>query len=458
MPSTILLASMPTPAPPGLGEVLPSWSVLPFLGMLLSIALFPLLAPHFWRRHFPKVALAWAAILAIPLLAAHGAVARHALLEVALRDYVPFITLLWALFTVSGGIVLRGAPRATPAVNVAFLAAGTAAASWIGTTGAAMLLIRPLLRANEGRRHRAHLIVFFIFLVGNVGGSLTPLGDPPLFLGFLHGVPFFWTLHLVPHFLLVAGALLALFYAIDRRHARSDEVRPSTAGRLRLAGRRNLLFAAAIVATVLGSGLWDAGATRVLGITVEWRGLAREALLVVIAVGSIATTPRRLREENGFSWEPIREVAVLFAAIFVTIVPALAILEAGEKGALAPVLRAVREPWQYFWASGLLSSVLDNAPTYLTFLNVALGRLFTGLPHAEAVARLVAGRPDILAAVSAGSVFMGACTYIGNAPNFMIKSIAEEAGVAMPSFFGYVARWTVPVLFPAFLLLTWLCF
>ena len=450
--ASLLVADRP------LGEALPIWAVVPFAGMLVSIALFPLVAPHFWHRHYPKVALAWGVVLAVPFLIVYESAARQAILDVALREYLPFITLLWALFTVSGGIVVRGTPRATPGVNTVILAIGTLAASWIGTTGAAMLLIRPLLRANAGRRYRAHVVVFFIFLVGNVGGCLTPLGDPPLFLGFLHGVPFFWTLNLLPQFLLLAGSLLALFYLLDRRSFRAEPSRLETRGRIRVGGLHNLVFAAGIVGAVLLSGVWEGGSTSVLGVRLAWGDLTREALLVLMAVLSLVTTPRGLRAENGFSWEPIREVAVLFAAIFMTIVPAIAILEAGERGALAPVLSAVRDPWQYFWASGLVSSVLDNAPTYLTFLNVALGRLYAGLPQAGQIARLISERPEILSAISAGSVFMGANTYIGNAPNFMIKSIAEEAGVAMPTFFGYVLRWALPVLFPLFLLTGWLFF
>ncbi len=465
MSPAVALASLPASDAPPLGEVLSAWGIVPFAGMLLSIALLPLLSPHFWRRHYPKVTSLWALAFTVPFLAAHGALARYEILHVALVDYVPFLTLLWALFTVSGGIVVRGTPRATPAVNTTLLAVGTVAASWIGTTGAAMLLIRPLLRANAGRRRASHVVVFFIFLVANVGGALTPLGDPPLFLGFLHGVPFFWTLHLAPHFLFVSILLLGSFYLLDRFRMRRDaaptgsrEEAPADKVRIRLGGAWNLLFAAGIVGAVLLSGLWESPSVLVLGVSLQWSDLAREALIAAMGILSLATTPRGLRVENGFSWEPIREVAILFAGIFATIIPAIAILKAGERGALAFLIERIREPWQFFWATGLLSSVLDNAPTYLTFLNVGLGRLYPGLPEATQVARILAEHPQVVAAVSSGAVFMGANSYIGNAPNFMVKSIAEEAGMAMPSFFGYVFRWALPILLPAFLMAGWIFF
>jgi Na+/H+ antiporter NhaD/arsenite permease-like protein len=441
-----------------LGEVLPAWSILPFAGMLLTIALFPLLAPHFWHRHYPKISLAWALILAVPFLIAYRGAAMDEILRVTIDDYVPFVTLLWGLFTVSGGIVLRGAPSATPAVNTLMLLAGTVAASWIGTTGAAMLLIRPLIRANAGRRHVAHVVVFFIFLVGNVGGCLTPLGDPPLFLGLLHGVPFFWTLHLFPQMAFVAAALLAIFFLIDRHLYRKeaggsrDASAPPEGGGIRVAGAHNLIFLAGIVVAVLAPGLMRLGEVSLFGFHVSGGDLLREGGILLMAVLSLATTSHALREENRFSWEPIREVAILFAAIFMTMIPALAILKAGERGQLAFLIRAVREPWQYFWAVGGLSSFLDNAPTYLTFFTLELGRLYPGIPEAVAVPRLIAEHPLMLQAVSAGAVFMGANTYIGNAPNFMIRSIAEEAGIAMPSFLGYVFRWSLPILIPLFVL------
>ncbi len=446
-----------------LGMILPGWSVLPFAGMLLSIALFPLLAPHFWHRHYPKISLAWGLVVAIPFLATYRAIAWHELLGMTLKDYVPFVTLLWGLFTVSGGIVLRsGSLAATPATNVLMLLAGTLSASWIGTTGAAMLLIRPVLRVNAGRRHVAHVVIFFIFLVGNAGGCLTPLGDPPLLLGFLHGVPFSWTFRLLPELAFVTATLLAVFFVVDRHYCRKEAAPgappPARAawGKLRIAGAHNLAFLAGIFGAVIVSSFLRTGGVELLGVPLSPGDLLREAGIVLMGVLSLATTPRSLREENSFSWEPIREVAILFAAIFATMIPALAILRAGDHGPLAFLLRAVDTPVKYFWAVGGLSSFLDNAPTYLSFFTLALGRIYPGLPETASVPRLLAEHPAVLRAISAGAVFMGANTYIGNAPNLMIKAIAEEAGIAMPTFLGYMFRWSIPILIPLFLLVGWI--
>lgn len=445
-----------------LGEVLPLWSALPFAGILLSIALFPLLRPHFWHRHYPKVAAFWGIAFAVPFVIAYRGAAVHSILHIYLLDYVPFIILLWSLFTVAGGIVVRGTLHGGPRTNTALLAIGTAIASWIGTTGASMLLIRPMLRANARRRYRMHVVVFFIFLVSNIGGSLTPLGDPPLFLGFLHHVPFFWTFHLAPHMLFVAAVLLGLFYLIDARlYAREtfpEEQAAAEREPVRVAGLRNFVFLAGIVTAVLLSGLLHWRSVDIAGVHVPLQNLLRDVVLVACGLLSLRATPRHLRVENQFGWEPIREVAILFAGIFATIVPALAILAAGDKGHLAGLIRAVEEPWHFFWITGGLSSFLDNAPTYLTFLNTALGRFVPGQPEREAVHALIAEHEKILAAIAAGAVFMGANTYIGNAPNFMVRSIAEEAGVDMPSFFGYFVRWALPILVPCFLLVTWIFF
>jgi Na+/H+ antiporter NhaD/arsenite permease-like protein len=448
--------------PQALGEVLPLWSAVPFVGILLSIAVFPLLAPHFWHRHYPKVAAGWALVFALPFTWAYGGRALHEIAHIFVIDYVPFLILLFGLFTVSGGLVLRGSLRGTPEVNAGMLLAGTLLASWIGTTGAAMVMIRPLLRANAGRRHKVHTLVFFIFLVANVGGSLTPLGDPPLFLGFLHGVPFFWTLHLAGPMALTAGLLLAVYYAIERRRYRQEGPLPPADGArvpLALAGAHNLLFLAGILGAVLLSGFWkDAGTVHLLGVDAGIQNLARDLLILLMALLSLVTTKKALRRENEFSWGPIREVAYLFAGIFMTIIPALEILHAGERGALAFLIQEVTSPARYFWAAGTLSSFLDNAPTYLTFLATALGRFHPGVPEAQAIHELIATHHVYLVAISAGAVFMGANTYIGNAPNFMVKAIAEEAGVEMPSFFGYILRWTLPVNIPIFLVVTWVFF
>ena len=456
-----------------LGARLALWSVIPFLGILLSIALGPLLAPHFWHRHFPKVSLFWALCFAVPFVVAMRGEAIHEILHILLIDYLPFVLLLWGLFTVSGGILLRGTLPGTPAGNTMILGIGTLLASWIGTTGAAMVLIRPLLRANARRRRRAHLVVFFIFLVGNIGGSLTPLGDPPLFLGFLHGVPFFWTTtHLLPCTAFLSVLLLAVFFVWDsivvrreglgvRRTGPGEDREPAGAPAapaaretFRVEGAHNLLFLAGIVGAVLMSGVLRLPEVKIAGIAIGAQDLLRDAILIVMGLLSLWTTRRQTRRDNEFSWFPIKEVAYLFAGIFITIIPALAILRAGSHGALAGLLASVREPAHYFWAAGGLSSFLDNAPTYLTFFNSVLGRFYESLPEAQAVAALIRDHAVYLKAVSAGAVFMGANTYIGNAPNFMVRSIAQEAGVDMPSFFGYILRYSLPVLVPAFGLLT----
>jgi Na+/H+ antiporter NhaD/arsenite permease-like protein len=298
--------------------------------------------------------------------------------------------------------------------------------------------------------------VFFIFVVSNVGGLLTPLGDPPLFLGFLHGVPFFWTLHLFPMMLLVGLPLLVIYYLVDLRYYRRENPQAVDGGQqgLGIAGWQNFGYLAAIVAAVFLSGVIDLGTVNVLGVNCSTVGLARDAVLATIGLVSLRTTPAAIHQDNRFSWGPIREVAILFAAIFVTMIPALAILRAGEHGALRGVIALAREPVHYFWLTGGLSSFLDNAPTYLTFFNTALGALEPGRPEAEAVPHLLSTHAHYLQAISCGAVFMGANTYIGNAPNFMVKSIAEEAGVEMPSFFGYMFKYTIPVLVPLFLVVT----
>jgi Na+/H+ antiporter NhaD/arsenite permease-like protein len=462
---------MPT-APPGheaqlehIARALPLWTGLPFAGMLLSIALFPLLAPGFWHRHYRKVAVAWALVLFAPFFVQYQVLAAVRLAEVLLVDYVPFLILLWGLYTVSGGIYLRATLVATPALNAAFLVTGLVLASLMGTTGASMLLIRPMLRANHWRKHNAHVFVFFIFLVSNLGGLLTPLGDPPLFLGFIHGVPFFWTLRLFPEYLFVSALVLALFVALDTRMVRREiERRPShepphRRTSFKVEGAHNFLLLVGILGAVLLSGLWHTPGLAWFGVHFEYRNLVRDLLIVVIGLVSIASTPRAVREDNAFTWEPIKEVAYLFFGIFVTIIPVLMILKAGTEGSAAVVVMAATQPWQYFWLSGLLSSFLDNAPTYLTFMAMALGQL--GIDTAHVTAALTGGMPGpasdqfamLLRAVSCGAVMMGANTYIGNAPNFMVLSIAREHGVKMPSFFGYML-WSGLVLVPAFVLVT----
>ncbi|MFN3413228.1 MAG: sodium:proton antiporter, partial [Thermoanaerobaculum sp.] len=339
-----------------LGTVLPAWSGLPFAGILLSIALFPLLAPHFWHHHYPKVAAFWALILLVPFIGIYGAPAIHEVLHMAIVDYIPFIILIGTLFTIGGGIYVRGSLRGTPAVNAAIMLIGTLLASWIGTTGAAMLLIRPLLRANKHRRYRSHTVVFFIFLVANIGGSLTPLGDPPLFLGFLHGVPFFWTLTIWKEMLLVAAIVLGTYIALDRYlwSRETPEVREKHMGeeKLRIEGWHNFFFLGGVLAAVIASGVLHLGEVNILGVHQHVQNLLRDAFLLTMFAGSWLTTPRQVRKENEFSWEPIREVAILFAGIFATIIPPLAMLRAGEHGALAFIIKAVQTPAHFVWATG----------------------------------------------------------------------------------------------------------
>lgn len=460
-PVILLLASaLPLSASEGsgFGGALPLYSVVPFAGILLSISLFPLFFPHFWHKRYPLVSLAWGAAFAVPFIMAFKAQAVSEIMHIILLDYVPFLILLWGLYTVSGGIVFKGALAGTPVFNTALLALGTILASFMGTTGAAMLLIRPLMRANSARRHKKHIIVFFIFLVANIGGSLTPLGDPPLFLGFLHGVPFFWTLKLFLPFLFASAILLALFFVVDSRYYAKEGVSEQLGAvgnepeRFRIEGSFNFLLVLCILGSVLFSGTVHLGGIHLGDIHLEYQDLIREVLTIAAGIVSLRLTSRKLRADNGFSWEPMREVAILFAAIFITMIPALAMLKAGDKGHLAFLVGGASEPWHYFWLAGGLSSFLDNAPTYLTFLNMALGHFSPGMPEKQAIADLISNHELYLEAISIGAVFMGANTYIGNAPNFMVKSIAEEGGIAMPSFLGYIFKWSLPVLIPIFIL------
>jgi len=411
-----------------MGTAPPLFSVVPFAAMLLAIAVCPLWIPHWWESNRNKLIVS--AVLGLPVLAVYGV--RHpATLAHTAADYVSFTILLAGLFVVSGGILLRGDLVATPLTNTGFLALGALLASIIGTTGASMLLIRALLQTNHERTRTRHTIVFFIFIVSNVGGMLTPLGDPPLFLGYLAGVPFTWTLRLFPQWGLMLVVLLAAYFVVDSVQFSHEPLRAIQRDRaerqpLRVLGRLNALWLAGVVLAVAFLGA-------------PWR----EAAIVALAAVSMRLTPSRIRRDNGFSAGPMVEVAVLFAGIFLTMIPALDLLR------LRGAELGVREPWQFFWVAGVLSSFLDNAPTYLTFL--ALGQ---GLGLAAEVVGVPAA---ILAAISVGAVAMGANSYIGNAPNFMVKSIAEEAKVPMPSFFGYMA-YSGGILVPLFVLVTLLFF
>jgi Na+/H+ antiporter NhaD/arsenite permease-like protein len=382
------------------------------------------------------------------------------LVHALFAEYIPFIVLLTALYAVSGGIFIRGNLHGSPGLNTAILAIGAFLASFMGTTGASMLMIRPLIRANDNRKHVAHVVVFFIFIVSNAGGSLTPLGDPPLFLGFLKGVDFFWTLqHLFPQSLFLMGSLLVIFFVLDSwyYHKREEiQVNDPTPDSRQIGfdGKVNFVLLAGVVALVLMSGLWKSEvAFDVAGTEVGLPGLVRDAGLLLIVLISLKLTPSQVHADNQFGWGPMQEVAKLFAGIFLTIIPVIAMLKAGVNGPFGAVVSAVTNPdgspnvMMYFWITGLLSSFLDNAPTYLVFFNTAGG-------DAQVLMTTLA---PTLAAISAGAVFMGANSYIGNAPNLMVKAIAEDRGIKMPSFFGYMA-WSTCVLIPLFIVMTFIWF
>ena len=438
------------------GSSLGPWWGLPFAGILLSIALLPLLAPQLWHHHYGKIAAAWALAFLLPFAVLFGpSAAGSNLVHALLAEYIPFIILLTALFTVSGGIYIRGNLRGSPGLNTAILGIGAVLASFMGTTGASMLLIRPLIRANDNRKHVAHVVVFFIFIVSNAGGSLTPLGDPPLFLGFLKGVDFFWTLKtLFPETLFLVGSLLLIFYLLDSWLFRKREevlpLDPTPMTRsIGFDGGVNFLLLAAVVALVLMSGMWKSGiAFDVWGTEVGLPGLLRDLGLIAITLASLRLTPSQVHADNQFGWAPMQEVAKLFAGIFLTIIPVIAMLKAGVDGPFGAVVSLVTQPdgspdvLMYFWITGALSSFLDNAPTYLVFFNTAGGD-----PQV-----LMTTLAPTLAAISAGAVFMGANSYIGNAPNLMVKAIAEDRGVKMPSFFGYML-WSGGILLPLFVIM-----
>ena len=426
---------------------------LPFAGILLSIATGPLLFPKFWHAHYGKIAVAWGLATLVPLVVAFGAsAALAAFVHAMLAEYMSFIVLLFALYVVAGGILITGTLRGGPLVNTGILVLGTAMASIVGTTGAAMILVRPLIRANAARKNNAHVVIFFIFLVANIGGALSPLGDPPLFVGFLRGVDFFWTtMHLAYQTALVAALVLAIFVALDVWFARGEaKAAPVASEPLRLRGLINLPLIACIIGAILLSATWKPGIEyNVYGTHVALQNLVRDGALIVIALASLWLTPEEHRWANDFTWEPIAEVAKLFAGIFVCIIPVLAMLEAGHDGPFGWLLKAVTaqdgSPHEvaYFWLTGLLSAFLDNAPTYLVFFQLAGGD----------AAMLMGKLSATLAAISMGAVYTGALTYIGNAPNFMVAAIANERGVKMPSFFGYTL-WSFAALLPVLGLLT----
>ena len=458
------------------------WGV-PFVGILLSIAIFPLVAPNFWHHHYGKVAVVWIITLSAPFLLVFGwQVTLFEALHVILLEYLPFIILLLSLYVTAGGVHIKFNTTATPLVNSAILTVGALFASLIGTTGAAMILIRPLISANQYRKHKVHIVVFFIFIVANIGGSLSPIGDPPLFLGFLKGVPFFWpTEHLFLPMLLAVSCLITTFFLIDtflmkrkedlaihhtpakfskkdkhlHKTIHSPESKaPASEKPIVIEGIFNLCLLLCIVGAVIMSGFMETiFSFSVFGVTIDSQNLIRDLILLFITVISITLTSEKIRQDNFFSWEPILEVAKLFAGIFITITPVIAILKAGYDGQLSTIIEITSDAngnpinAYYFWITGILSSFLDNAPTYLVFFNLAGG-------NSDILTGELAGT---LVAISVGAVFMGANTYIGNAPNFMVKAIAESRGIAMPSFFGYIL-WSLVFLFPLFILITYLFF
>ncbi len=456
---TYVLVIVPAPAHAAVldGAALRWPWALPFVGILATIAAGPLLFPKIWHNHYGKLAFVWGTLTFAPLAALYDLpTALAALVHVALAEYLSFIVLLFALYVVAGGILVTGNLRGTPLINGAILAFGTLIASVVGTTGAAMILVRPLIRANAARVHNAHVVVFFILLVANIGGALSPIGDPPLFVGFLRGVDFFWTTgHLWFETAVAAGCLLLAFLVLDVWFYRKDRL-ITTVGeeagpmRLRVSGSINLALIAGIVAVILGAAAWKPHVwIDVYGTMLELQNVARDIALILIAILSLVLTPNEHREENDFTYDPIKEVAILFAGIFVCVVPVLAMLQAGKDGAFAWLLAAVTardgvpNDIAYFWLTGLLSAILDNAPTYLVFFELAGGD----------ARELMGALAPTLKAISMAAVFMGALTYIGNAPNLMVYAIAVERGVKMPSFFGYML-WSGALLLPVLALLT----
>lgn len=452
------VATAPGEHGPSLGAQLPLWSVLPFVALLLSIALLPLFTPHWWEHNRNRGIVS--GLLALPvvlyLATVWGHEGQHVLFH-HLQEYVSFIALLGALYIISGGIYVQGSLSGTPLANTMVMLIGAVIASFIGTTGASVLLIRPLLRANQTRRAKAHIVVFFIFIVSNCGGLLTPLGDPPLFLGFLKGVPFEWTLVMLwPQWLLTNIVLIVVFNVWDQLvFAREEQTREGSQLEevlkhepLGIQGLLNFLFLGGIVATIYCSGRFH----------LPWG--VPETVMVALAAAAYFATPAVNRQRNRFTMAPIVEVAILFLGIFITMAPALQMLNAWPhgEGALAKVgiPFAVSQPWHYFWGTGILSSFLDNAPTYLTFAATACGSMDVPVGDQPYLAQFLDKGPQAaaqLAAISCGAVFMGANTYIGNGPNFMVKAIAEESGVRMPSFFGYML-YSGGVLIPLFIVVT----
>ena len=450
-----------------LGTELSIFWVIPFVGILLCIAILPLIKPSFWHHNYGKISIFWALSFLFPFTISKGLeVALYQLFHTLLLEYFPFIILLLALYTISGGIRIKGQLSGTPQSNTLLILIGTVLASWMGTTGSAILLIRPILRANKWRKYTVHTVVFFIFLVANIGGALTPLGDPPLFLGFLHGIDFFWTTKIM--FLpmcLIAVMLLIIYYLIDSFYYMREKFQEDTIidkEPVSIEGIGNILLLICAISSVLMSGLWKPQLSDInlLGIHVKVQSIIRDIILILLVFMSWYMTDQKNRKKNGFTWFPIQEVSKLFVGIFITIIPAILILQAGSDGALSGIIDLLADSEgkpinsMYFWLTGILSSFLDNAPTYLVFFNIAGSYAPQGTIMSEFLMHQMS---QTLMAISAGAVFMGAMTYIGNAPNFMIQSIAEENNVNMPSFFGYML-WSTLILLPIFFIITFIIF
>lgn len=436
------------------GTELAIYWALPFIGILLSLALLPLFAPNFWHRNYGVVSFFWGALACTMIVVSYGFTALGMELIVTYLDhFIPFIIFILSLYVISSGIFLNLQTVATPVTNTIFITIGGLLASWIGTTGAAMLFIQPFLVINKHRLRKTHLLVFYIFIVCNIGGCLSAIGDPPLFLGFLNGVDFFWpTTHLFPAFITVFIPLIFMFFLCDTYYYRKDKkakipelLTPSRSISLGVEGRYNIVLLLLAVLSIILSGVFkDLGSVHFFATDLKYANLARDAFLLGLTFCSLKITRAEIRKKNNFSWFPFLEVFKVFAGIFVTASPVLAILKAGENGSLSWLVSTVNTASGpnnelYFWITGILSSLLDNAPTYLVFFNIAGG-------NAEV---LMTTLERTLIAISLGSVFMGAMTYIGNAPNFMVKAIAEQNRIRMPSFFGYIV-WSTLILLPLF--------
>ena len=436
-----------------IGETISLAFCIPFVGMLLSIAIFPLIAGEWWERNRKYMVIIWSLLFLIPFAARYSfGLMSETLLDIVINDYVPFIILLFGLFCVAGNISIKGNFTGSPKANFMLLLVGTLLSGWIGTTGSSMVMIRPLIRANSWRKRKSHTVIFFIFLVSNIGGCLTPVGDPPLLMGFMREVPFFWSLRLFPIMILNMAILLVVYFIFDMKAYRKDiaeglapEILTGSSNKIKIEGIHNIIFLIMIVGAVILSGVLShipffAGSVHIFGeVSLAWSTIIELVIILIAAYLSMKTTKKEVRVSNHFSWGAIQEVAVLFIGIFITMEPALLFLEAhGTQLGLT-------QPWQMFWATGALSSFLDNTPTYLVFLTTA-GTLGATSGIVTAVGTIA---PIMLMAISCGAVFMGANTYIGNAPNFMVRSIAERDGIKMPSFFGYMA-WSVTFLIPVF--------